>query len=168
MLSLEISRRLQRTPVYHALLEQDHVHLPRLASAPTGRSGWTAADVMNPVYVMVEPGRSVREVWSGSPPPDESLLIGEDNRLLGVVPVPQLAAAVETQPEARMDSLLQPPLIHAHPDHSLDVVLERTVENGGLLPIVSREDTTRVVGVVTLDDIARCMRSRRRPAEAGS
>jgi hypothetical protein len=56
----------------------------------------------------------------------------------------------------------------AHPDHSPDVALERTVENGGLLPIVSREDTTRVVGVVTLDDIARCMRSRRRPAEAGS
>lgn len=169
MLSLEISRRLQRTPVYHALLEQDHIHLPRLASASTERTGLTAADVMNPLYLMVEPERSVGDVWNHSRPSgDGSCLIGQDNRLLGVVAAPQLAAAVEKQPDARVDSLLQPPLIHAHPDHSLDVVLERTVENGGLLPIVSRDDTTRVVGVVTLDDITRCIRSRRRAAETGS
>ena len=41
LLSFLISRRFQPTPVYHALLQQDHVHLP----SPTTRiatASWTA------------------------------------------------------------------------------------------------------------------------------
>jgi CIC family chloride channel protein len=44
LLSFIISRRFQPVPVYHALLHQDHVHLPSVvAGAP---APWTAADVM--------------------------------------------------------------------------------------------------------------------------
>jgi CIC family chloride channel protein len=162
MLSLEISRRLQRTPVYHALLEQDRVHLPKLhGPVPTGLR---AADVMNRSYVMVSPDRSVQEVWNESGSLDSGYLIGHDNRLLGVVPAPRMADALESQPDARIDSILHREPIHAHPDHTLDVVLERTLESGGLLPIVSRDDATRVLGVVTMADITRRMRSGRESA----
>jgi CBS domain-containing protein len=159
MLSLQISRRLQRTPVYHALLEQDHVHLPTLAS-PRARSGWTAADVMNPAYALVPPDRSIQDVWNGSSSRVGPYLVGSDNRLLGVVQASRLAEELESRPDARVDSLVTAHWIHAHPDHALDVVLERTVESGGLLPIVSRENASELLGVVTLDDIPQRIRAR--------
>src|SRR4029078_4126581 len=45
LLSFLISRRFQPLPVYHALLQQDHVPLPSPASR-MATSTWTAADVM--------------------------------------------------------------------------------------------------------------------------
>ena len=45
LLSYLISRRFQPTPVYHALLQQDRVHLPSPATRIASAS-WTAADVM--------------------------------------------------------------------------------------------------------------------------
>src|SRR4029078_12809225 len=45
LLSFLISRRFQPVPVYHALLQQDHVPLPSPASR-MATSTWTAADVM--------------------------------------------------------------------------------------------------------------------------
>ncbi len=46
MTSFAISRRFQRAPVYQALLQQDHIHLP----APDRRAalhGWQVRDIMN-------------------------------------------------------------------------------------------------------------------------
>ncbi len=48
-------------------------------------------------------------------------------------------------------------LNHAHPDHPIDVVFERLADSDGLLPIVSREDTRRVEGVVTSEDVTRAL-----------
>jgi CIC family chloride channel protein len=42
LLSFLISRRFQRMPLYHALLEQDGVHLPDAATRHAGR--WNAED----------------------------------------------------------------------------------------------------------------------------
>jgi CBS domain-containing protein len=39
--------------------------------------------------------------------------------------------------------------VHAHPDHPIDVVLERLWQSGGLLPVVSRSEVRRVQGVIT-------------------
>jgi hypothetical protein len=77
-----------------------------------------------------------------------------------------LAEGLESQPDARVDSLVTSHWIHAHPDHALDVVLERTVESGGLLPIVSRENASELLGVVTLDDISQRIRARPPSREA--
>ena len=94
--------------------------------------------------------------------------LGRGNRLVGVVPALRMADALESQPDARIESILLPEPIHAHPDHTLDVVLERTLESGGLLPVVSRDDATRVLGVVTMADITRRIRSGRGSAEQRS
>jgi hypothetical protein len=39
--------------------------------------------------------------------------------------------------------------VHAHPDHSVDIVLERLAEGRGILPAVSRTEARRVEGVIT-------------------
>ena len=53
--------------------------------------------------------------------------------------------------------------VHAHPDHPIDVVLDRLSESGGVLPVVSRIHARRVEGVITHDSLLnrRCSTSRR-------
>ena len=95
LLSFLISRRFQPVPVYHALLQQDHVHLPSPATRMTPVS-WTAADVMGSEVNLISPGH-VQSVWdtsqrNGVP----AFLIGTPGRLVGMVNAQQLGVAVES------------------------------------------------------------------------
>jgi CBS domain-containing protein len=44
-------------------------------------------------------------------------------------------------------------VVHAHPDQSLDIVLDRLARSGGILAVVSRANAERVEGVVTADSL---------------
>jgi hypothetical protein len=57
-------------------------------------------------------------------------------------------------------------MVHAHPDHPSETVLERLAQTGGILPIVSRDDAQQVLGVVTFPHIMQFMR--KRPATTGA
>jgi hypothetical protein len=50
-------------------------------------------------------------------------------------------------------SLVDASYVHAHPDHPIDVVLDRLAESRGVLPVVSRAEARRVEGVVTTDSL---------------
>ena len=74
----------------------------------------------------------------------------------------RLAAAIQSgQLSDPVSSLLDPEMVHAHPDHPSETVLERLAQSHGVLPIVSREDAQRVLGVVTFPQIMQFMRTRR-------
>ena len=103
LLSLAISRRYQREPVYHALLRQDGIHLPGQIEVTT--AGRTARDVMRPVGEVSEPG------------------------------------------------VVAPTGTHVHPDHPLDVVLERFARTRGHLPVVDRANASLVVGIITRESL---------------
>jgi CIC family chloride channel protein len=45
------------------------------------------------------------------------------------------------------------PAVHVHPDHELDVVLDRLTQTDGELPVVSRTDARRQLGVITVDSL---------------
>jgi len=45
------------------------------------------------------------------------------------------------------------PAVHVHPDHALDVVLDRLAQSDGRLPVVSRTDARRQLGVITLHSL---------------
>jgi CIC family chloride channel protein len=169
LLSFVISRRFQPVPVYHALLRQDQIHLPSSESrvmSPT----WTASDVMGPHAEFVPQDRTVGAVWEqartdgGGP-----YLIGTPEQLIGILTRDRLMSAVDDGRSSELvGSLVETSVVHAHPDHPSDVVLERLAQSGGLLPIVSREQARSTVGVVTLDHIMRFVRRRRRGAAAAS
>ena len=65
LLSFLISRRYQPVPVYHALLHQDHIHLPS-ADVRLGDAPWTAADVMQGPGAFVDPDVTVQTVWESA------------------------------------------------------------------------------------------------------
>jgi CIC family chloride channel protein len=165
LLSFMISRRYQPVPVYHALLQQDQVHLPGITSrAP--RASWTAREVMSPAPPQVAADQSVDSV-AATLNHASGLLIDDGGRFVGVVTGARLAQALEAGHGAvPVGSLLDGHNVHAHPDHGSDAVLERLGEADGVLPVVSREDAQHVVGVVTVADVMRFMR-RRAKAPAG-
>ena len=169
LLSLLISRRFQPMPVYHALLQQDHIHLPSAATRVAPAS-WTAADVMGSAVKLVSPDETVQQVWEtsgrhGTP----AFLVGTPEQLLGIVSAQQLAAAMESgRPSEPIGTLLGAEMVHAHLDHPSETVLERLAQSAGVLPIVSRDDAQRVLGVVTFPQIMRFMRTRRAASGATS
>jgi CBS domain-containing protein len=120
----------------------------------------------------IGPGKTARHVMRSDVffiPPDVSIsralhltighdapafLVGTQSRLAGAVTRDRLVdAATSDAPDAPISSIVDAAPVHAHPDHPLDVVFERFAESGGVLPIVSRAEATRVEGVVTRDAI---------------
>jgi CIC family chloride channel protein len=153
LLSFAISRRYLPVPIYDALLRQDGVHLRAIPASDT--NGWCARDVMSGLPLFVPADRSIDAVWelvrAGAPP---VVLVGAPSGLLGAVTREQLAAARDADRGLEaVCAVLDANPVHVHPDHPLDVVVQRFAESGGLLPVVSRSDARRVEGAITLSDI---------------
>jgi CIC family chloride channel protein len=158
LLSFTISRRYQPTPVYHALLEQDHVHLPSPVQK-AGLRGWTARDVMSDPTGLVAPGRSVESLWRDRGATDQRpWLVGAPHALVGVLRPERVAEAIQSGHGSQtVEALADRAFPHAHPDHPIDIVLERLAGSDGLLPILSRDDARRVEGVITIHDVTRVL-----------
>ena len=153
LLSFAISRRYQPIPVYEALLQQDQIHLP--SAALRGPAGWTARDVMNPaIPPFLAADRSVDAAWDDIHETGRSgHLVGTRDGMLGVVTPDQLTDARSSGRGAdTVGSILEETFVHVHPDHSLDIVLDRFSRSRGLLPVVSRA-ALGVEGVITIDEI---------------
>jgi CIC family chloride channel protein len=161
LLSFVISRRYQPVPVYHALLHQDGIHLPSAAlrAAP---SGWIARDVMAREIRFVPPDMSVSAALEADASNGIAVwAVGDPDHFVSVVSKAQLSAAVSSGQGGDVVATVAPkPVVHAHPDHPLDVVLERLAQAVEVLPIVSREDAQRLEGVVTFESIARRVRAK--------
>ena len=166
LLSFMISRRFQPVPVYHALLHQDGIHLPS-AAAHAPRTARTARQVMTADDALVMPPEvTIADAWQRAQADDHTVyLVGAPPRLVGTVMRSDLENLHATDKAgAPLATIVQESFVHAHPDHTIDIVLERLEESGGVLPVVSRKDAHRLEGVITADSLTR---RRRRPAERG-
>lgn len=156
MISLYISRRYQKESVYEALLKQDGIHLPDSA-VPRSAGGWRAGDVMSDDVRFVEPAATVESALGLlADVPADCLLVGTRGGLLGLVSTDQLSAASSAgQGHEPVASVMSAEFAHVHTDHGIDIVMERFSLNPGVLPVLSRADTTAVVGVITRDTLLR-------------
>ena len=156
LLSFVISRHYQPTPVYHALLQQDGIHLPS-ASARATATTTAARHVMRTEVGLLPATTKVDEAltWAVSQGA-HGCLIGTSEAFLGPVTRGQLEQwSADGQGSAMLESLLSQSFVHTHDDHPVDVVLERLWQSGGLLPVVSRADVHKLEGVITADSILR-------------
>ena len=150
MLSFMISKRFQPKPVYHALLEQDNVHLPGAASrVPSGT--WRARDVMTTEVTFIPPDSSVEGAWKVAANIGARCMpVGSKAELHGLVTHNSIEQAVLALKAADpVSSLLLRDFQHVHPDHPLELALQRLKDSPGLLPVVSRSHIHRVEGVIT-------------------
>jgi len=160
LLSFLISRHFQPKAVYHALLEQDGVHLPGAASRVT-LGTLRARDIMAREPLFLPEEGSIGEAWRiVEKDSSSSYLVGSREKLAGLVRRRDLEESVLSgREDVPVSSLVVPDPAHVHPDHSLELVLERFRGSPGLLPVLSRGEVRRVEGVITLEAIVRFVKS---------
>ncbi|MGA8808438.1 MAG: chloride channel protein [Thermoanaerobaculia bacterium] len=159
LLAYAIATRFQPKPIYHALLEQDGIHLPGPASrfaAGASRAG----DIMTPARFFLSEDSSVREAAQAIGEQSwETFLVGSRKKIAGLVTRHDIDEAIRVgRADASIKSLLVAEWAHVHADHSLDLALQRFRQTPGLLPVLSRGEATRVEGVITLETIIEFVR----------
>jgi CIC family chloride channel protein len=156
MISLYISKRYQKESVYHALLKQDGVHLPEQMVRQSA-GGWRAGDVMSDDVRFVEPHATVESAFARLVDvPAPCLLFGSRDTLLGRDSSERLSEAMSAgRGQEPGGSVMSDDWAHVHPDHAIDIVMERFSRNPGVLPVLSRTNTQAVKGVITRDTLLR-------------
>jgi CIC family chloride channel protein len=159
LLAYAIATRFQPKPIYHALLDQDGIHLPGPASR-FGAGASRAGDIMTPARFFLSEDSSVGEAAQAIGDQSwETFLVGSTKKIAGLVTRHDIEEAVRAGlADASIKSLLVAEWAHVHADHSLDLALQRFRQTPGLLPVLSRGEATRVEGVITLETIIEFVR----------
>ena len=110
---------------------------------------------MQTAVPFMPPHFSVREALDWATAHDAfQYLVGSPDQLVGIVSREQLEDPALSKFESQsVSALASQTFAHVHPDHSVEVVLERLGENGGLLPVVSRANVRKVEGVITPESL---------------
>jgi CIC family chloride channel protein len=155
LVSLFISSRLQRQPIYEALAVQDGIHLPTAeARQRHGQRQVTrimhAATELLPSEITVQEARE-RVRASAS----RSWLVTDPRGVVGVINRATLERKMSEGAAKQMGELVDGLIFpHVHPDQGLELALERMGANQiEVLPVVSRADVHKLEGVVTLLDV---------------
>jgi CIC family chloride channel protein len=152
--SLFISSRFQKVPIYEALAHQDGIHLPKKEPETNQRRVW---QVMGSTAETLPALLSVRQAlectgssqFNAWPVMDEGSVVGVLRRAA------LTDAADNGKADHRLVDLLESLYFpHVHVDHALHQALERmSIAQVDMLPVVSRLDTHKLEGVVTLRDV---------------
>ena len=156
LVSFFISSRLQREPIYAALALQDGIHLPTTET----RERHTQRQVIQAMHSAVEVlaaqatvGEALERAASSA---FQAWLVTDQRGVIGVISLEKLERELaEGAAAKRLGELVGASAFpHAHPDQTLDLVLERMGAAGlELLPVVSRADMHKLEGVITLRDV---------------
>jgi len=155
LVSLFISSRLQRQPIYEALAVQDGIHLPT-AETRQRHGQRQIVRVMHALAESLPAELTVREALQRAHSIKfRSWLVMESSGVIGVIN--RLTLEREFTQDANQQlgkivSTLNFP--HVHSDQSLDLALERMGANQlDVLPVVSRANVHELEGIVTLGDV---------------
>jgi CIC family chloride channel protein len=149
LISFFVSYRLQRQPIYEALAQQEGVYLPggedreqlmrlRVSDIVREHQPVSAGATIESIQVMLND--SQRKAWP----------VAEGSMLWGLLTRSQIEAANGAK---LVSDIVRPnsSFPYVHPDQSLSLALEKMGAAGiDILPVVSRADIHRLLGVVTL------------------
>jgi CIC family chloride channel protein len=155
LVSLFISSRLQKQPIYEALAHQDGIHLPNLKTRRALEQR-KVAQVMRSATDLLPAGMVVREVMERVRASEiRTWLVADEGSILGVLNWAQLESAAAEGAERKLAELfISLDFPHVHSDQALHLALERmSGDHLELLPVVNRADIHRLEGVVTLRDV---------------
>jgi CIC family chloride channel protein len=156
MVSFFIASRLQHEPIYEALAIQDGIHLPS-ADTLRGRSQRLTVQAMRPPITVMRSEMTVRDAFNQAHGAEfRSWPVMDDRGVIGVIRLDSiekaLAAGEENRQLKEIVDLLEFP--HVHPDQPLHIALERMgAAKLDVLPVVSRANIHRLLGVVVLADV---------------
>jgi len=146
LIAFFVSARLQREPIYEALAHQEGVFLPA-GEAREHLARLRVSDVMESGPTI--PGTSAvaglpRGGWKAFPVTDNGTIIG----------ILKHDSSARAGPKTTAAELADREYPYVHPDHPFSLALERMGANQlDLLPVVSRANIYKLLGVVTLSSI---------------
>ena len=155
LVSLFISSRLQRHPIYDELAMQDGIHLPT-AEARYRHGQRQVSHIMRAASESLSAEITVQEALQRVRASEYlSSLIMDERGVMGVVNLTKLERAASEDPGKRVRELMDPIVFpHVHADQGLDLALERMGTNQiEILPVVSRANVHQLVGMVTLREV---------------
>jgi CIC family chloride channel protein len=155
LVSLFISSRLQREPIYEALAVQDGIHLPT-ADMRHRRDKRQIARIMRAAPESLPAEMTVEEALQKMGSSESRTWLVTDRRgVVGVVNLPTLERERAEGAAKHLEELVAGPVFpHVHADQGLDLALERMGANQvEILPVVSRADVHKLEGIVTLHDV---------------
>jgi CIC family chloride channel protein len=160
VVSTLLSEHLQRESIYTLKLARRGIHLERGHDIDV-MQGITVGEAMTLDPETVSVSTSLRELsdrlatghYHGYP------VLDEEGKLCGVVTLQDLERVTrggKRPPGARVGQICTPNPLVAYPDEPLWAALKRIgTRDIGRLPVVSREDPTRLVGLIRGNDIIR-------------
>jgi CIC family chloride channel protein len=159
--SYALARRLSPAPIYDALLIQDGIHLPHASRYPLRKVRTAAAMTRTVITLDAEQAVVAASVRLGGLTRHHKAypLLDKEGKLAGVVGAADIERSLSAgEGDHRLREIARRTAVHAHPDHGLDTVLAKLGQLGvSELPVVSRKDPTRLLGVISIRDVARAM-----------
>jgi CIC family chloride channel protein len=155
LVSLFISSRLQRQPIYEALAVQDGIHLPT-AETRQRHGQRRVVRVMRTPTTPLPAEITVREALEQVRSSEfRTWLVADRRGVIGVINLARLGRELADGSDQKLSELVGTrDFPHVHSDQGLDLALERMGANQiELLPVVSRADVHKLEGVVTLRDV---------------
>jgi chloride channel protein, CIC family len=162
MISYFISSRLQKEPIYEALMHQDGIHLP--IAARHREEVLPVRLGMHPPEATLAGSDRIEQVLATEPITRIAWPVVDEGGLLGVVTRTQLEDALNCgKADAKLADLLAPidPEVepspdqfpHVHLDQPLESAMRRMAQtNLKLLPVVGRTNLRELVGIISWDD----------------
>ena len=153
-----VASRISPLALYEAFMFQDGVHLGQANKATDALARVTTASVMTEDVVTLHDDMTVGEAldfvgrldFNGFP-------VIHEGRMVGLVTTNDLKRAEAEGKEVDvLSSVMTKKVVHAHPDQTLDTVILKLAQRElSQLPVVSRSDDRRLLGIITLRDVAR-------------
>jgi CBS domain-containing protein len=162
LISYFISSRLQKEPIYEALQHQDGVYLP--AGARDRQELALVSSGIRPVSLVLRGDDTVAGAAASTGGVRNSWVVVGQTGVLGMITTEQLEQAVKAgRGQDRLADLVPGPAAygsasgrypHVHADHPLDTAMRRMADAGvDVLPVISRSDLRKVMGVISLQDV---------------
>jgi chloride channel protein, CIC family len=155
LVSLFISSRLQKEPIYEALAYQDGIHLPHGASRRHADAR-SLSHLLRPAEEVLDASITVSAAFEKTASSRyRSWPICDSRGVIGVVSRKAIEKAARQEPAKPLGELSGDMTFpHLHADQSPHVALERMGAAGlTLLPVVSRADVHKLEGVVLMHDV---------------
>ncbi len=161
MFSYLISRKLQPVPALEQITRQDGLYLPAMEEERE-QEVLTVEDAMRPrPAIILDSQKPANDAWTLiRATPEEYFLVRRSSNSIALSSrsdLQRLVDSADPRPLEETQTLSVVPYLH--PDEDLQVAL-RQATNYPLVPVLSRANVSRILGVIDLDDI---MKAYRRP-----
>ena len=171
-----LSSRMQKKPIYEALMHQDGIHLPAAPRAQEEEAR-VSQEMRAPARVLQGTDRAA-DILPTLPPDDTAWAVVNRGELVGIITRRHLLEAAESgggeKTLAELLSGFGPQKVpttaefpHLHPDQSLDAALRQMAASGlDELPVVSRTDPRKLIASLGLKDAMAAYRKKKRGGSA--